>query len=345
MAKMKELGYDINTLIRVPGLFYNKEKQSINFKSYRNKSFICIPIKDENGKIRGIQLRADKVDEKQSRYIWMSSSKLDEKKFLGNLSPNSPIDVVYPKSTDPKTIAITEGHFKAIKIAKTLNFISLSVQGVNNWKHILPTINALKIKYPNINNVVIMYDADMAYKIPVLQSAIAVGINIIKYDINDINYINYMRGFKVKTNKDGTFNFKFNKDNNKEIITLNEFIQARNSFITSLRQFNNFIDVKVCVWDYNYGKGFDDFIINTNNLDGLIYLPLSEFMYKLSLILEDLLGCDKVTQNDLFNLFKEYFLSDYIDLEISIKSNKENSKLEDKNVELDKKGGLEIVHF
>lgn len=345
LAKMKELGYDINTLIRVPGLFYNKEKQSINFKSYRSKSFICIPIKDENGKIRGIQLRADHIEEKQSRYIWMSSTKLDEKKFIGNLSPNAPVDVVYPKIKYPKTIAVTEGHFKAIKISKTLNFLTLSVQGVNNWKHILTTINSLKEKYPSISNVVIMYDADMSYKIPVLQSAIAVGMNIIKYDVKDINYLNYMRGFKIKTNKDGTLNFKYDENKNREIIDLNGFIEARNNFITSLRKFNNFINVNICVWDYNYGKGFDDFIMNTNNLDGLIYLPLSEFMYKLSFILEELLGYNNITKEDFFALFREYFLEEYTNLDIDIKIDKVSATLEKKDGKLDEKGGLEIVHF
>ena len=341
---MKEMGYDTNTLIRVPGLFFNKEKQTMNFKTYRNKSFICIPIKDENGKIRGIQLRADKLeDKKQSRYIWFSSKNIDVSKFLGNLSPNSPIDVVYPHVNTPRTIAITEGHFKAVQIAKTLNFLTLSVQGVNNWKHILETINILKEKYPTISDVIIMYDADMAYKIPVLQSTIAVGINIAKYNINDINYINYMRGFKVKTNKDGSINF-ISKDND-EIIDLDNFVIARNNFITSLRNSNNFLNVNVCVWDYTYGKGFDDFILNTGNLDGFIYLPLSEFMYKLSFILEELLGCEKVTQDELFVLFREYFLEEYNNLNITMKIDNTNYLLDEENKKIEQQGGFEIVHF
>lgn len=339
--KMEQLNYSIDTLIRVPGLFYNKEKKAMNTKVYRNKSYLGIPIMDEYKKIRGIQLRADKVEDGQSRYIWVSSANMDEKKFLGNLSPNSPIDVVYPNINNPKTIAITEGHFKAVKIANTLNMIALSVQGVNNWKNILQTIENLKKMYPHIKDVIIMYDADMSYKLQVLESAIAVSINILKFNTNNLNFKNYMKAFEVKKNDNGNFNFKC--DGNKNI-TSYEFIKARNELITELRNFHSDLNVNICVWDYTYGKGFDDFLINTNNLDGLIYLPFSEFMYKLSFILEDLLNSENVSQEYFFSLFREYFLTSYNNFEIKTKIKNINCKT-DKTDNTKDKGGYEIVTF
>ena len=338
LKKMQELGYTKDVLIRVPGLFYNKEKEMINHKVFRNKEYIAIPIKDENEKIRGIQLRADEVDEKQSRYIWVSSTNMDEKKFEGNLSPNSPINVIYPEIEEPKTIAITEGHFKAIKISKTLNFISLSVQGVGNWKPILNTINNLKKKFPNIKDIVIMYDADMSYKLQVLKSAINLGINILNFDNNDEDFINYMKVLSLSINQNGNFDF------NKNHLTLNNFIKSRNDFILKLRKFNNTLNVSICIWDYHYGKGFDDFILNTNNINGFIYLPFSEFLYKLSFIFEELIGNSNVSQDEFFSLFKEYLLEDYVDLEVANKI-EQNSIILDKQHKENKKGEMEIVPF
>ena len=311
LKKMNELGYTKDVLIRVPGLFYNKEKEMINHKVFRNKEYIAIPIKNEDGKIRGIQLRADEVDEKQSRYIWVSSTNMDEKKFEGNLSPNSPIDVVYPKIKNPNTIAITEGHFKAIKISKTLNFISLSVQGVGNWKPILNTINNLKQKYPNITNIIIMYDADMSYKLQVLKAAINVGINILKFNNNDKDFLTYMKVLSLSTNENG--NFDFNKNN----LTLQQFEECKNNFITKLRDFHSDLNVSICVWDYHYGKGFDDFILNTNNINGFIYFKFSDFIYQLSFIFEELIGNNNVTQAEFFDLFKYYLLEEFVDVQLT----------------------------
>lgn len=307
LKKMNELGYTKDILIRVPGLFYNKEKEMINHKVFRNKEYIAIPIKNEDGKIRGIQLRADEVDEKQSRYIWVSSTNMDEKKFEGNLSPNSPIDVVYPKIKNPNTIAITEGHFKAIKISKTLNFISLSVQGVGNWKPILNTINKLKQKYPNITDIVIMYDADMSYKLQVLKAAINVGIDILEFNNNDKDFLNYMKVLNLSTNENG--NFDFSKNN----LTLQQFEECKNNFITKLRDFHSDLNVNICVWDYHYGKGFDDFILNTNNINGFIYFKFSDFIYQLSFIFEELIGNNNVTKEEFFDLFKYYLLEEFVD--------------------------------
>lgn len=307
LKKMNELGYTKDILIRVPGLFYNKEKEIINHKVFRNKEYIAIPIKNEDGKIRGIQLRADEVDEKQSRYIWVSSTNMDEKKFEGNLSPNSPIDVVYPKIKNPNTIAITEGHFKAIKISKTLNFISLSVQGVGNWKPILNTINKLKQKYPNITDIVIMYDADMSYKLQVLKAAINVGIDILEFNNNDKDFLNYMKVLNLSTNENG--NFDFSKNN----LTLQQFEECKNNFITKLRDFHSDLNVNICVWDYHYGKGFDDFILNTNNINGFIYFKFSDFIYQLSFIFEELIGNNNVTKEEFFDLFKYYLLEEFVD--------------------------------
>lgn len=311
LKKMNELGYTKDVLIRVPGLFYNKEKEMINHKVFRNKEYIAIPIKNEDGKIRGIQLRADEVDEKQSRYIWVSSTNMDEKKFEGNLSPNSPIDVVYPKIKNPNTIAITEGHFKAIKISKTLNFISLSVQGVGNWKPILNTINKLKQKYPNITDIVIMYDADMSYKLQVLKAAINVGIDILDFNNNDKDFLNYMKVLSLSTNENG--NFDFSKNN----LTLQQFEECKNNFITKLRDFHSDLNVNICVWDYHYGKGFDDFILNTNNVNGFIYFKFSDFIYQLSFIFEELIGNNNVTKEEFFDLFKYYLLEEFVDVQMT----------------------------
>ena len=147
-----------------------------------------------------------------------------------------------------------------------------------------------------------------------------------------------MKTLSLSINQNGNFDF------NKNHLTLNNFIKSRNDFILKLRKFNNTLNVSICIWDYHYGKGFDDFILNTNNINGFIYLPFSEFLYKLSFIFEELIGNSNVSQDEFFSLFKEYLLEDYVDLEIANKI-EQNSMLLDNQHKENKKGEMEIVPF
>jgi hypothetical protein len=241
-------------------------------------------------------------------------------------------------------IAVTEGHFKAVRIAKTLGMIALSVQGVGNWRHILEAVKQVKAKYPKVDTVTIMYDADMAYKIPVLQSTIATGINLLGFNPTNPYYLNFMKGFKVSDNNDGTMNFGKTNNSQYNTITSNKFVEAGNNLILGLRSFKSEFKVNVCVWDYNYGKGIDDFMDNTNNfIDGLISYDFSNFIYKMSCMIEELLCKDKVTEADMFESFQYYLLEPYLDFHIEIVNKKKNEAVDNKDKE--EKEGNAIVHF
>lgn len=162
----------------VPGFYYDCQKQSWTFK---RKNGIGIPIKNADGLIVGIQVRnsdhemnrlaAKYPDEEPLRYSWFSSGWDIVNDRLHGSSPGAPIDVVKPKTLKSNVVFITEGHFKAQKIAETFNCLALSVQGVSTFNGIEIEIQKLmKQGYP-ITHIYLAYDADLSYKPNVFKSS------------------------------------------------------------------------------------------------------------------------------------------------------------------------------
>lgn len=164
----------------VPGFYYNKTKNRVEFTEHKG---IGIPIRNAIGKIVGIQIRRDEVAKGKQRYVWFSSSFADTKDNLsGGSSPGAPLDVVTPEKIEvyqevsdyqcSNTLFITEGHFKASKLAEKYNAVSISVQGVGNYNGIHETIKDISERYKHrITNIYIAYDADMVFNIQVFKHA------------------------------------------------------------------------------------------------------------------------------------------------------------------------------
>jgi hypothetical protein len=114
-----------------------------------------------------------------SRYLWFSSSfAIDDPKgeVEFGTSSGSPIDVVIPDTVKYPVLFITEGKFKAIKIANTYNCIAISVQGVSTWRNIMDTIKdiqsstLIKTAYGKdfiVKNIYMAFDSDMCYNVRV----------------------------------------------------------------------------------------------------------------------------------------------------------------------------------
>lgn len=129
----EEFGYEEDILKQVPGFYYMDKLKRMTFASHKG---IGIPIRDEKNQIVGIQIRRDKVDVGESRYVWFSSSFANEKEGMSDgTGSGSPIHITYPKvNKRPFDLFITEGVFKSIQLSKFTKTISVSVQGVQNWK-------------------------------------------------------------------------------------------------------------------------------------------------------------------------------------------------------------------
>ena len=197
---LKENGLDMSVLEKVPG-FYQERQDDGSWKwTFSKNKGIMIPIKNALGQIIGIQIRRDKVNEGEKRYIWFSSSFacFDDKLNYG-CSPGSPIAVVYPTKVKSATIIITEGHFKAELIAELMGCVVISVQGVSSWKHVLDVVETIKQqlreqgnKFFEIKRFYVMFDADMTCKFQVYGQAKKMTDTIIeKYPAIDIYYINW----------------------------------------------------------------------------------------------------------------------------------------------------------
>ncbi len=250
---LNDEGIDEDALCHVPGFFYDVKKEVISFKTLRNNSGIGIPIKDIDGKIVGIQIRLDTISEGEQRYIWFSSSFAVTKDFQGGTSPGVPISVCYPIGNSSQklndlspVIFITEGYFKAIRLAETFHSVVLSVQGVHNWREIPYILDDLKSKNPKFRHVYIMYDADMSYKTGVLQPAIKLGLSLTnlnfmdcKVDVENILTINRKDRPKVSTFYDG-------------FLKVEKYLRAN----AGVFKFN----IVYCLWDADIGKGIDDFL-------------------------------------------------------------------------------------
>lgn len=175
-------GMDEKILKDIPGFYKIKETGHYNFIKYNG---IGIPIRNANGQIVGIQIRRDKIQENMSRYIWFSSTFLEndeEERYQDCTSSGAPIDVVYPSKIKNKTLIITEGRFKAKQIANKLGSIAFSVQGVGNWKNISEEIKIVQKRNKNIKflNIWIAFDADMSYNIQVFNQAKKMAYNLSK---------------------------------------------------------------------------------------------------------------------------------------------------------------------
>lgn len=142
----------------VPGFFYNcnKDGRYIDFCSYTGIGFL---VKDDEGHINGIQVRRDKINPGESRYVWFSSAFAQTKENCqGGVSCGSPGGIIFSKKKgNEPVLCITEGRFKAEQIAKCGND-AVYISGVSTWSSVLGMIDRVK---GNRNMAFIMFDADM----------------------------------------------------------------------------------------------------------------------------------------------------------------------------------------
>lgn len=141
---------------------------------------IGILIRDAYDNIKAIQIRKDKIDEGECRYVWFSSAFAMAK---GNTyckdggAVGAPIDVLYPqKEKNNITLCVAEGRFKTEILSQWGN-VALSVQGVGNFTGIDKDIKDVMNKTnKRFNRLFVFYDADMLKNSAVFAQAMKLGL-------------------------------------------------------------------------------------------------------------------------------------------------------------------------
>ncbi|MCC0672201.1 MULTISPECIES: CHC2 zinc finger domain-containing protein [unclassified Clostridioides] len=191
LADLEKNNIKLSTLNNIPGFFYNEKNNRYDFTTIKGGG-IAIPIRNEFKQIVGIQIRKNMVNNHESRYIWFSSAFAQEKEgYKFGTSAGVSIDVIYPKELKVKTIFITEGHFKAKKIAKEYNSIAISIQGVCAWGNIVEVIKNIQKIYSEVNlpYIYIAFDADMGYNLAVYKQALKLGEALREIENKKIFYV------------------------------------------------------------------------------------------------------------------------------------------------------------
>ena len=125
--------------------YFDSEKGRIyGFYEYMSYQGIGILNTDSRAWVCGIDIRKDKVNGKESRYVRFSSEFAHGKRnYIGGSSSGSPGGVIYPKEPGACQLFVTEGRFKAEKIAETGN-IAIYITGVATWKNAMSLIDEVR---------------------------------------------------------------------------------------------------------------------------------------------------------------------------------------------------------
>ena len=133
-------------LAGVPG-FYRNEKDEWTFVN--DNRGILIPVRDEEGRIQGLQIRLDNVEKRKFR--WMSST--DRK-------DGCRAEGWTHFSGEPcETLVLTEGPMKADVINALSGWSVLAVPGVNALKKVQAGLETLRVK--GLKRVQTAFDMDM----------------------------------------------------------------------------------------------------------------------------------------------------------------------------------------
>ena len=123
------------TVQGVPGFYQDKNGQwTLNFHN-RNSGFL-IPVRTIDGKIQGMQIRADEVIEDR-KYVWFSSGGRN----MGT-SSGSPVHMI--GDADAEEVYVTEGPLKGTIAHYMTGKTFLCVAGVTQYKKMPEILKALK---------------------------------------------------------------------------------------------------------------------------------------------------------------------------------------------------------
>jgi len=143
------LGTD--ALLGIPGFFQAQRGGWV----LGGKPGILIPVRDQEGRIQGLQVRVADRDAEGGRYRWLSSNAKP-----GGASSGVPMHVARPVGgLRQELVWVTEGPLKADVSAHYLGATVLGVAGVFNWHDVPKFVQPLS-RSGAPAQVVVAYDAD-----------------------------------------------------------------------------------------------------------------------------------------------------------------------------------------
>lgn len=167
--------YSDEQISKIPGFYMEnlgKDKWELSYMPFKG---LGILLRDEKGLAQAIQVRLDGAKDKASRYIFMSG-RYEGSGVMKNGGNIGTVIDYRPANKESSRFAITEGRFKA-EILSQNGFNTFSVQGVNNYKGIVPMFKRIVNTKGTEPKVCIFYDADLI-KNPQVAAAL---IKLIKY--------------------------------------------------------------------------------------------------------------------------------------------------------------------
>lgn len=143
--------FSVETLVRVPGFAVHEGRLSLN-----GSAGIIIPAREADGRIHGMQIRADEPGA-FSRYQWLGKGRRGG--VSAHAAPHVPLSVSR-RFTDLglppwSEITITEGLLKADVAADLSGGAVIGVPGFGQWAHVLPVVERLAPK-----RVLVAFDVD-----------------------------------------------------------------------------------------------------------------------------------------------------------------------------------------
>lgn len=142
-------------LVGIPG--FMRHRNSGRWSFVGRAGTLCLVARNLNGYIIGFQMRQGS---KGCKYISFSAGSVDQEVYEGYCSSGVLIGVERPRSNRcRKVIAITEGKFKALALAKT-GATAISIAGVGNWRYAIGSIRDILLEQPDAC-FCIYYDADL----------------------------------------------------------------------------------------------------------------------------------------------------------------------------------------
>jgi hypothetical protein len=132
---------------QVPG-FYRAKRNGQYWWSLAGAAGLVIPVRDLDGHIVALKVRADNPGE-GPKYTTISSAKHD------GPSPGAQVHVPLFDGVPGETIRLTEGELKADIATALSSLLTVSIPGVAMWRKALPVVQAIQA-----TRVLLAFDAD-----------------------------------------------------------------------------------------------------------------------------------------------------------------------------------------
>jgi len=135
VSKLRQTFSD-DVLLKVPGFVVKKNRKGEPYLTINAQPGMTVPVRDENGKITAMKVRADNAV-KERKYTWLSS------KRFGGPGPGTPAHCPIGVKGPVDVLRIAEGPLKA-DVAAALNCIpTIGADSATNWKSAVSLAKAL----------------------------------------------------------------------------------------------------------------------------------------------------------------------------------------------------------